>query len=71
MPAQKNEQDPGQEAALLALPGVNSQRALALNGLGIFLPGDLLSHFPRSYQDRRNAKVFGAIEVGEQVVLSG
>lgn len=71
MPAQKNEPDPTLEAALLALPGVNAQRAEALNGLGIFLPGDLLSHFPRSYQDRRNAKAIGSIEVGEQVVLSG
>lgn len=71
MPAEKNEQDPALEAALLALPGVNVQRAEALNLLGIFLPGDLLSHFPRSYQDRRNAKTIGSIEVGEQVVLTG
>lgn len=71
MPAQKNEQNPTLEDSLLALPGVNAQRAQALNGLGVFLPGDLLLQFPRSYQDRRNAKMIGSIAVGEQVVLTG
>ena len=70
MPAQNNE-DSVVEDSLLALPGVNRQRAEALSRLGVFRPGDLLRHFPRRYQDRRNAKTIESSSVGEQVVLTG
>jgi len=71
MAERNNELDAAAQESLLALPGVSSARADALNRLGIFSPGDLLRHYPRRYQDRRNAKAIESSLVGEQVVLTG
>ncbi len=37
---------------ILELPNIGQQRAKKLNGMGIFTVEDLLTHFPREYDDR-------------------
>lgn len=37
---------------ILELPNIGQQRAKKLNGMGIFTMEDLLTHFPREYDDR-------------------
>ena len=36
------------------LPNVGEQRAKKLNSMGIYTAKDLLTHFPREYNDRSN-----------------
>ena len=50
--------------------GVGEVRAKAMNKLGIETLGDLISFFPRDYDDRRNIKTISELQVGETVCVS-
>lgn len=50
--------------------GVGEVRAKAMNKLGIETLGDLISYFPRDYDDRRNIKKISELEIGETVCVS-
>ena len=50
--------------------GVGEVRAKAMNKLGIFTLGDLISFFPRTYDDRRRIKKISELEIGETVCVS-
>lgn len=53
------------------LKGVGPVKAKKLGKLGIFTYRDLLEHFPRSYEDRRNIKRIGDFIHGESVIFKG
>ncbi|MBR6557433.1 MAG: ATP-dependent DNA helicase RecG [Clostridia bacterium] len=46
----------GIDSPITSLSGIGEVRARAFARLGIYTVGDLLSHYPRSYQDRGNTK---------------
>ena len=48
-----------------ALPGVGAKRAQLLNKLGILRVGDLLTYFPRDYEDR--TKIYTAARPAEEI----
>ncbi|BCV20988.1 ATP-dependent DNA helicase RecG [Moorella sp. Hama-1] len=48
---------------------VGSQKAARLHRLGIATVGDLLWHFPRRYEDRRQLKDLAAVKPGETVTV--
>ena len=45
------------DAPLTSLPGVGSKRAALFSRLGVGTVGDLISHFPRAYQNRGNVRL--------------
>ena len=51
------------------LKGVGEARAKALGKLGIAAVGDLLTHFPRSYEDRTQFSPILAAPLGEAVCI--
>ncbi len=51
------------------LKGVGPQRAKLLKRLGVETVGDLLSLYPRRYEDRRNVKMLAEVVPGEKVVV--
>lgn len=53
------------------LPGVGPVRAEHLRRLGLSCVQDLLSHFPRRYEDRRTLTKIGDTAPGQTVVLAG
>ncbi len=53
------------------LKSVGPQRAKLLNRLGIVSVEDLLNHFPRRYEDRRNIKSIAQVVPGEVETVRG
>ena len=51
------------------IKGVGEQRAKALGRLGITTLGELLSYYPRSYQDRRESRPIEAVLPGETACI--
>lgn len=51
------------------LPGIGDARAELLAQLGVSTVGDLLFHFPRRHDDRRNLGTIAAAAAGETVTL--
>lgn len=56
-----------------SLPGAGPKRTAALAGLGIESVGDLLSHMPSRYEDRRSVVPISSLagREGEKVVVAG
>lgn len=53
------------------LKGIGEQRARALSKLGINTLGDLLTYFPRSYEDRTNTVPIAALQADESACVRG
>ena len=53
------------------LKGVGSKKAQQLHGLGLCSLFDLLTHFPRSYEDQSSITPIGRLEAGERATVAG
>lgn len=53
-----------------SIKGIGEKRAQALNKLGVFSLFDLLSYFPRRYEDRSTIKPIALVQDGEAVCIS-
>ena len=51
------------------IKGIGEVKAKAMNRLGIFTLGDLISYYPRAYEDRRIIKKINELTVGETVCV--
>ena len=51
------------------IKGVGPARAKLLNSLGIVTLGDLITYFPRDYEDRGKPKNIAEVEDGEEVLI--
>lgn len=51
--------------------GISNVKSNSLRNLGIETVNDLLMHYPRSYEDRRNIKKISEIAIGENVTVIG
>lgn len=51
------------------IKGVGPARALLLNKLGIFNLQDLITYFPRGYEDRSKPKTIQDVEDGEEALI--
>lgn len=51
------------------IKGVGPNRAALLNTLGIYTLGDLITYFPREYEDRSKVKKIEELEQGEDVTI--
>ena len=51
------------------ISGVGPKRAKAFNKLGVFTLRDLVSYFPRAYEDRTKAKRISDLTLGETVCV--
>ncbi len=49
--------------------GVGPNRAALLNSLGIYTLGDLITYFPREYEDRSKVKKIAELTPGEEVTI--
>ena len=58
------------DTPLLELTGVGEQRAKKLEKLGLTRVGELLSHYPRDYEDRRKLYTIRAAPLGPRVCIS-
>ena len=58
------------DTPLLELTGVGEQRAKKLEKLGLTRVGELLSHYPRDYEDRRKLYTIRAAPLGQRVCIS-
>ena len=58
------------DTPLTALSGVGPQKAKALARLGLTSAGDLLSHYPRAYEDRTASHPIAAAPVGVPVCVT-
>ncbi|MEW6662668.1 MAG: ATP-dependent DNA helicase RecG [Bacillota bacterium] len=58
-----NNKDPD-NIPVQTLKGIGSRRALLLQNLGIVSVGDLLRHYPRRHEDRRQVKTLAALVPG-------
>ena len=56
---------------LTALPGVGPARAAQLEKLGLRTAGDLLTFYPRGYEDRRQVYAVSAAPAGQKVCVQG
>ncbi|MGM9540415.1 ATP-dependent DNA helicase RecG [Anaerovibrio sp.] len=54
-----------------SLKGVGPKKAQQLHGLGIFRLFDLLTHFPRAYEDQSRITPIGQLQAGEDAVVTG
>ena len=52
------------------IKGIGEKRAQALNKLGVFSLFDLISYFPRCYEDRSNVKSVALVQDGEAACVS-
>ena len=53
------------------LKGVGPKKAQQLHGLGLCSLFDLLTHFPRSYEDQSSIMPIGRLEAGERATVAG
>ena len=53
------------------LKGVGPKKAALLKKLGIGEVRDLLQHYPRRYEDRRNLKPISGVVIGETQTIQG
>ena len=53
------------------IKGVGPNRAVLLNKLGIFTLGDLITYYPRDYEDRSKPKKICDVVNGEEVLVQG
>ena len=53
------------------IKGVGPNRAVLLNKLGIFTLGDLITYYPRDYEDRSKPKKICDVANGEEVLVQG
>ena len=53
-----------------SIKGIGEKRAQALNKLGVFSLFDLISYFPRRYEDRSSVKPIALVQNGETVCIS-
>lgn len=53
------------------IKGIGETRAKALSKLGITTLGELITYFPRTYDDRREFQTIGSLTVGEYAVVHG
>lgn len=53
-----------------SVKGIGEKRAQALNKLGVFSLLDLISYFPRRYEDRSSVKPAALVQDGESVCIS-
>ena len=53
-----------------SIKGIGEKRAQALNKLGVFSLLDLISYFPRRYEDRSSLKPIALVQDGESVCIS-
>ena len=51
--------------------GVGPNRVLLLNKLGIYTLNDLITYFPRDYEDRSKPKLLCDVVDGEEVLIKG
>lgn len=51
------------------IKGVGPNRVQLLNRLGIFTLKDLITYFPRTYEDRSNPKLIAECIDGEEVLI--
>ena len=51
------------------LKGVGEARAALFHKLGIFTVGDIITHFPRNYEDRSSLKKIAELRMGKSVRL--
>ena len=51
--------------------GVGPNRVKTLNKMGIFNVEDLITYFPRGYEDRGLTKTISKIQDGEKVTIEG
>ena len=58
------------DTPLIELAGVGEQRAKKLEKLGLTRVGELLSHYPRDYEDRRKLYTIRAAPLGQRVCIS-
>ncbi|MFQ5611137.1 MAG: ATP-dependent DNA helicase RecG [Anaerolineae bacterium] len=61
----------GLEAPVTRLPGIKSGNAKKLEKLGIRAIGDLLTLYPRRYDDYRSLKTINQLEYGQEVTIIG
>jgi ATP-dependent DNA helicase RecG len=59
------------EQSIQAIKGIGSSRAALFNKLGIYTLGDLVTFFPREYEDRSIAKDIGSVENGQTCSIKG
>ena len=59
------------QTSLLKLKGVGAKKYEALNNIGLFTVYDLLTYYPRTYEDRRVLTPLAALAVGEQQAVTG
>ena len=53
-----------------SVKGIGEKRAQALNKLGVFSLFDLISYFPRRYEDRSSVKPIALVQDGESACIS-
>ena len=53
-----------------SIRGIGEKRAQALGKLGVFSLFDLISYFPRRYEDRSRVKPIALVQDGESVCIS-
>ena len=51
--------------------GVGPSRVLLLNKLGIYTLQDLITYYPRDYEDRSKPKTIDSVEDGEEALIEG
>ncbi len=61
----------GWDSPVASLPGIGPKRAEILAVLGIGTLGDLVSHFPRDYEDRRHLDTVASAQLDAQVTVRG
>ncbi len=59
----------GLEKEIQYVKGVGEARAKSLNKLGIFTLEDLITYYPRDYEDRSKAKPLSDVFDGEEVLI--
>ena len=57
------------ETKVSAVKGFGPKKAEALSKLGIYTLADVLEHYPRSYEDLRNAKLIGDLENEDKALV--